>query len=138
MSARVRRARQSARLTQADLARRLSVSRSAVAQWESPSGSAPATTNLAELARALHCSFEWLATGRGPRGSASKSSSSADSAEIAVNLRHFARDDDEERALGAFRSLQAFDRRVALAIMEQLAARPSGKPRRSAAPESGR
>lgn len=64
---RIRSARQAARLTQADLAARLRVSRSAVAQWENASGSTPATAHFAGLAQVLGCTFEWLATGRGRR-----------------------------------------------------------------------
>lgn len=64
---RIRSARQAARLTQADLAARLRVSRSAVAQWENACGSTPATAHFAGLAQALGCTFEWLATGCGRR-----------------------------------------------------------------------
>lgn len=64
---RIRSARQAVRLTQADLAVRLHVSRSAVAQWENASGSTPATAHFAGLAQVLGCTFEWLATGRGRR-----------------------------------------------------------------------
>lgn len=118
-------------MTQAELGARLSVSRSAVAQWESSAGSAPATSNLAELARVLHCSFEWVATGRGARGAGTRSHTGAgDSPDIAVHMRHFARDDDEERVLAAFRALREFDRVVALSVMEQLGARPKNRARR--------
>lgn len=130
IASRVRQARQAARLSQAELGMRLSVSRSAVAQWENANGSAPATSNLAELARTLHCSFEWLATGRGPRGTGHGSAAKADSPDIAVHMRHFARDDDEEHALAAFRALSKFDRALALAMMEQLGNRPPGNRKR--------
>lgn len=124
LAARIRLARQAARMTQTQLAHKLGVSRSAVAQWESLLGAAPATTNLGKLALALHCSFEWLATARGSRG-IGRTSTSEDAAEVAVALRHFARDDDEEHVLSIFRQLQTFDRTVAIALLEQLSVRPA-------------
>lgn len=127
ISKRVRFARQAARITQSELADALDVSRSAVAQWESSTGSAPATQNLARLAVALHCSFEWLATGRGARRVSGKQAGDAeDSPDVAVVLTYFARDDEEENVLATFRRLPAFDRSVATLLLEQLASRPNG------------
>ena len=139
---RVRSARQSARLTQAELAARLNLSRSAVAQWESASGSAPSTTNLASLALALECSFEWLATGKGSRNvgrlAADRSPPRDDGdddepSQTAVVYRHFARDDEEEQLIEAFRELDAFDRAAVVVLTETLSARPlrSRKDRRA-------
>lgn len=64
---RIRSARRAAGFTQAELAARLRVSRSAVAQWENASGSMPAAVHFASLGHVLGCTFEWLATGRGRR-----------------------------------------------------------------------
>ena len=64
---RLRLARQSAKLTQETLARRLDVTPSAVAQWERPRGTTPSIRHLDGIALATGVSIEWLATGRGNR-----------------------------------------------------------------------
>lgn len=66
MAARIRRARMGARLTQAELARAAGVQRSAVAQWERPTGTKPTPDHLQVIAEKTGVNFEWLATGRGP------------------------------------------------------------------------
>lgn len=122
---RIRSARQAARLTQTELAARLGLSRSAVAQWESATGSMPSTASFAGIAAALACNFEWLATGQGPRTSGRHPASDARSdAPPAVDVRYFARDDDEERLMEAFRALDDFDRIAVIALVETLSARP--------------
>lgn len=127
ISTRVRQARQAACITQTELAETLAVSRSAVAQWESVNGSAPATDNLARLSVVLRCSFEWLATGRGSRYVSAKTKADAeDSPDVAVVLTHFARDDEEEHVLTTFRGLHSYDQSVAISLLEQLASRPRG------------
>ena len=65
LAARIRRARRIAGISQQALADKLGVTRSAVSNWESDSGVRPATDRLAVLAKTLHVSFEWIATGRG-------------------------------------------------------------------------
>jgi transcriptional regulator with XRE-family HTH domain len=65
LAGRIRRARRIAGISQQQLADTLGVTRSAVSNWESDSEVRPATDRLAVMARALHVSFEWLATGRG-------------------------------------------------------------------------
>jgi transcriptional regulator with XRE-family HTH domain len=62
---RIRIARRRAGFSQDVLARRVGVQRSAVANWESASGSNPSSTNFERLARILDVPYEWLATGRG-------------------------------------------------------------------------
>lgn len=122
---RIRSARQAARLTQAQLSAVLDLSRSAVAQWESAFGSTPSTSHFAALASALGCSFEWLATGKGSRYPNRRSpASSDDSAESAVVYRHFARSDEEEQLIEAFRELDEFDRAAVVVLTEHLSARP--------------
>lgn len=64
---RFRSARQTAGLSQAQVAKELGVARSAVAQWEREGGTYPNVRNLAEAAKLLRVRFEWLATGRGVR-----------------------------------------------------------------------
>jgi transcriptional regulator with XRE-family HTH domain len=63
---RVREARALARISKAELARRIGVSASAVVQWEHPDGTRPSARHLSALAECTGTAFEWLATGRGP------------------------------------------------------------------------
>lgn len=122
---RIRSARQAARLTQSELAVALNLSRSAVAQWESATGSAPSTASFARLAAALGCTFEWLATGHGPRTPARRTAPTADDdANAAVLYRYFAHDDEEEQLIEAFRALDEFDRAAVVVLTEALSARP--------------
>lgn len=63
---RIRTARRRANLSQAELATRLGVSRTAVANWESDRvRSCPSGERIAEIAVMTGVSWEWLATGRG-------------------------------------------------------------------------
>lgn len=64
---RIKLARTSAGLTQAQLARKLSIHPSAVGHWEVPEGSAPTYQHLYAIASMTGCGIEWLATGRGVR-----------------------------------------------------------------------
>ena len=64
---RIKLARSSAKLTQAQLASRLGVHVSAVGHWEVPEGTAPTWHHLYEIASVTGCSVEWLATGTGSR-----------------------------------------------------------------------
>jgi transcriptional regulator with XRE-family HTH domain len=119
VSTRIRMARCAARLTQAEVAALLGVGRSAVAQWERAAGSRPSVSHLTARAGALDCSFEWLATGRGSRNLASAAGAGADT--TAVLLQNFAHDDEEERILAVFRTLDAADREMVLALADALA-----------------
>ena len=66
LSTRIRTARMRAKISQAELAELLGVSRSAVGNWESAKGRiSPSSERLGELALATGVSYEWLATGRG-------------------------------------------------------------------------
>jgi transcriptional regulator with XRE-family HTH domain len=63
---RIRLARDRAGLSQAALAARIGVQRSAANQWESAlARKEPSTRHLAKIALVTGVSFEWLATGRG-------------------------------------------------------------------------
>lgn len=62
---RVRDARVRKRYSKADIARRLGITRSAVAQWESGIAE-PNSENMRNLARILGVPVEWLQTERGP------------------------------------------------------------------------
>lgn len=65
LAMRIRAARQNAKLSQANLAENLGVSRGAVANWESKGNAYPAAARLVEMAILTQVSIEWLATGRG-------------------------------------------------------------------------
>lgn len=66
LSARIRRARALAAISQAELAKRVGVQRSAVTQWECTAGTTPSVGHLIQIACETAVCFEWLATGRGP------------------------------------------------------------------------
>lgn len=62
---RIRLARRHAGLSQAQLALKVGVQRSAVGHWESVDGKNPSVTHLRAIAVETGVQFEWLATGRG-------------------------------------------------------------------------
>ena len=115
LSLRVRKARVQATLSQAELARKVGVKRSAVTQWEHPAGTTPSVDHLIKLALETGVNFEWLATGRGP--------TRCEGAEPipAVIIDDYARDEHESLALTQFRRLSPSRRRMALEILEILA-----------------
>jgi transcriptional regulator with XRE-family HTH domain len=114
MSTRIRRARMSAEVSQAELARRIGVDRSSVTQWEHPRGTCPSVGHLAQIAVETAVCFEWLATGRGA------SEPKPGAFDTAVVMEDFARDAIEERALAALRRLSARRRAAAVQIIELL------------------
>jgi transcriptional regulator with XRE-family HTH domain len=61
---RIKQARGERGWSQAELARRVSVTQPSVAEWES-GRKAPSMKNLMRLAQLLGVGFEWLSTGRG-------------------------------------------------------------------------
>lgn len=65
-AARSRLARRQAGLSQAALAVRIGVGRSAVSNWEIGAGTMPTVENIAAFAVAAGVAFEWIASGRGP------------------------------------------------------------------------
>ena len=64
MKERIKRARHERGWSQAELARRMSVTQPSVAEWES-GRKAPSMKNLVRLAKLLNVGFEWLSTERG-------------------------------------------------------------------------
>jgi transcriptional regulator with XRE-family HTH domain len=114
LSLRIRKARALTTLSQAELARRIGVKRSAVTQWEHPAGTTPSVEHLIQIAQETGLSFEWLATGRGP--------SRCEGAELApaVIVDDYARDEHESEALAHFRRLSGSRRRMALEILQIL------------------
>lgn len=115
LSLRIRKARSACVLSQAELARRIGVKRSAVTQWEQPAGTTPSVEHLIQIAMETAVTFEWLATGRGP--------SHPDDAEAApaVMVDDYARDEHESLALGHMRQLSPVKRKIALDILSVLA-----------------
>ncbi len=64
IGSRIKKARQAAGISQADLAQAMGITRSACSQWESDQGTGPRRERLEVLAAELGVSYEWLATGR--------------------------------------------------------------------------
>jgi transcriptional regulator with XRE-family HTH domain len=114
ISARIRRARSAARLTQEQLAGATGVKRSAVAQWERFNGTSPNTEHLSKVAIATCVCFEWLATGRGPARTIDGD------LDIAASLRDFAQNEFESKALDLLRRLSPKGQKAACAILELL------------------
>lgn len=63
--ARIRRLRQSRNLSQAELARRVGVTRGAVSQWEKKDGIEPSSKNIEKLAITFNAAVEWIQFGKG-------------------------------------------------------------------------
>lgn len=113
-SARIRRARSVAKLSQSQLATLVGVRRSAVAQWECDHGTSPSVDHLSQVAIVTGMCFEWLATGRG------QSRANGAAFDVPVVLREFAQDELESRMLELVRRLSPAKRRVACSILEVL------------------
>lgn len=64
IGSRIKKARQAAGISQADLAEAMGITRSACSQWESGQGTGPRRERLEALAAELGVSYEWLATGK--------------------------------------------------------------------------
>jgi transcriptional regulator with XRE-family HTH domain len=115
LSCRVRRARRAASLSQSELAEKLEINRSAVAQWERPGGSSPTSANLAKLAIETKTQYEWLATGRGRMYSVEDSNQ-----DQALQLSIYAHDEVEERILLGLRKLKYWQSVVVADLVEGL------------------
>ena len=112
-AARIKQARKDAGLSQAELALRLGVDRSAVAQWERQTAAGPTVGHLIQIALAAGVSFEWLATGRGPRVIGGEGESPP-----AIVMDYVAQSEYEERLLVAFRSLSALEQVPVVDMLE--------------------
>lgn len=113
---RIRQARTDAQLSQASLAERLHVDRSAVARWEGSKGTSPTVEHLRKLALVTGVSFEWLATGRGARLIGGKGQQPP-----AIVMDYIAQSEGEERLLIAFRMLGALEQEAMLQKLEAVA-----------------
>jgi transcriptional regulator with XRE-family HTH domain len=112
---RVRRARLYANFTQNELAGKVGVRRSAVAQWEHAVGTKPSATNMSQVAIATGVCFEWLATGRGAMKMGDSHQASA------IVMSEFAHDELESRLLIAIRRMgSARKREVVVQMVEGL------------------
>ena len=116
---RIRIARRSARLSQAQLADRLNVASSAVAQWEGPNGTMPRIDKLPSIATAVGVSVEWLLTGTGAKRHARHAAEETP----AMTLDSFAHDTDEELLLRQFRRLTVRARGVIIGLLNEFAQR---------------
>jgi transcriptional regulator with XRE-family HTH domain len=110
MAIRIRRARVAAKLSQQQLAIRLGIQRSAVAQWESSIGTVPNMKHLTMIAVATGVAFEWLATGRGE--------STMTCEESPVLLDDFAQNELESKFLSMLRRLSPRRQQMAFELIE--------------------
>ena len=125
---RIRLARRTAGLSQAQLALELGVQRSAVSHWEAHRGK-PSMNHLRQLALLTGVQFEWLATGRGAMNPSADALLDSVAAVDAVMVE----DPQERRLLAAFREAPAQARLPLLELAEQLAAQRIGRGRHRAA-----
>jgi transcriptional regulator with XRE-family HTH domain len=114
--ARIRQARTKAKLSQSQLAVGLKVHRSAVSQWESPTGASPTIENLIKLARLTQVQIEWLATGRGSM----RYEPHEDDA-VSLPHEHILYEHDEVAVLKTYRGLKARHKKVVLDLLKILA-----------------
>ncbi|MGN7833786.1 helix-turn-helix domain-containing protein [Pseudoxanthomonas sp. 22568] len=112
MALRIRRARVLANLSQAELAQRAGVKRSAVTQWEREGGTHPSLEHLTLIAVATHVPFEWLATGRGEAGNHPVFEVPAASGQVL--------DEVEARVLVLLRRMPVRKRQAICALLEML------------------
>lgn len=117
MTTRIRQARRRVAYSQTELAVKVGVNRSAVAQWERPGGSTPTSSNLSKIAVITSVHYEWLATGRGQMCVAARD----DAAETpALELQFYAHDGIEERVLQGLRKLEYWQTLTIAELVESL------------------
>ena len=122
MQERIRRARRRAELSQAELARRIKVQRSAVSNWESASEILPSMQNLVAIAQACRVSIEWLGTGRGGMTSDPEALADIPTADAELVDAH-----EERELLAAFRNLPRRSQQLVMELTEALQASRRGK-----------
>jgi len=119
LSDRIRSARRTTKLSQAELADSLGVASSAVAQWEGANGTTPRIEKFPALASAIGVSVDWLLTGHGDR----KRPRGFDEAAPAITPDSFARDIDEELLLKQFRRLRPRARSLFMGLLTEFGSR---------------
>lgn len=112
MAERIRRARRTSGLTQAQLAAAVGVKRSAVAQWEQRHGTSPNTLHLSLIAQCANVMFEWLATGRG------RMRLDGNEFEMALVTADFARDSYETQVLQLLRQATPQRKKLACEVLQ--------------------
>ena len=121
---RIRRARRKVGMSQAALAERLHVRRSAVSNWESANDVHPSMQNLIAIARVCEVSLEWLGTGRGAMAQDPASLADVPAAHAELVDAH-----DERELLAGFRNLPRRSQQAVLELVDILqAGRRSRKP----------
>lgn len=114
---RVRSARRKASISQTELARRIGVSASAVAQWEHPAGTHPSVSSLIRILEITGVSLDWLVMGKRINGV----NVNADEYELpAVSLEFLAHCETEEKLLSNFREMPTKRRSLLLELSEEL------------------
>ncbi len=119
---RIRLGRRRAALSQMELASRIGVQRTAVAQWERKGGSRPSSKNLSQLAVELKVAFEWLATGRGPMEMPVDDQGDRP---LAIDLDWYAHDALEKRLLAAYREVPYPANQRLVELVESMAGAPA-------------
>ena len=123
MQERIRRARRKAGLSQAALAERVDVRRSAVSNWESANEILPSMQNLIGIARSCQVSLEWLGTGRGAMSADPDALADIPAADAELVDAH-----EERELLAAYRNLPRRSQHLVLELVQALqAGKRSGK-----------
>lgn len=115
MSDRIRRVRVQAKINQAELARKVGVTSSAVAQWESTTGTQPSLKYIVEIARLCGASLEWIVTGEGRMRHRDRA---VDNDVLVAAV--FAHDLTEENLLIEFRRMPTAARRLLVNLIQEL------------------
>jgi len=105
------------RHSQARLAQRLGITRSACSQWESNSGTAPGRERLLQLAEIVGVSHDWLATGRDGHAVLGDGHSSLGDGQ---GNQHIELYDEEAELLHLFACLKRRSRVALLALLRTL------------------
>lgn len=113
---RIKTARRRQKLSQAALAMAIGVQRSAVTQWESPSGKSPTVNNMRRLAEVTFVHFEWLATGRGAMTLSQETSLDSIAAVKALLIE----DELETRMIEAMRTISVQAQILLVEMAEQI------------------
>lgn len=119
---RIRLCRRRAAFSQSELAERIGVQRTAVAQWERKGGSRPSSKNLTQLAVELKVAFEWLATGRGRMELVANEGGDKP---LAIDLDWYAQDALEQRLLAAYRDVPYPANQRLVELVESMAGVPA-------------